>query len=174
MKQIALIITSFVILSIIISCNEDEIDKTQDGTDCVFEQIDENMDGLIDDSERLIMEECMTNSLSSKSSIKTNLIGTWRIIGHGEGWLPTISQPCANIIFSPDELTFEFQNEFTDTVRTYRWDIEQVNSGMSNYFKLTIDSEYQEGLWITNFCENYMYGDATASDGNMYLYEKIN
>lgn len=173
MKQITIIFTALVLLSILVSCNKDENDQNQIATDCVFEQIDENMDGLIDDSERLIMDECIANSLSSKSSIKANLIGEWRIIGHGEGWLPTISQPCGKITFSPEELTFEFRNEFIDTIRIFGWDIEEVNSGMFNYFKLIIDSDYQEGLWLTNFCENYIFGDATPSDGNMYLYEKM-
>ena len=40
-------------------------------------------------------------------------------------------------------------------------------------FRLKIDSDFQQGLRMTNFCENYMFGDATPSDGNMYLYEKV-
>ena len=173
MKQASLIFTAITLLSILASCNKDENDQNQSATDCVFEQIDENMDGLIDDTERSIMDECRTNSLSSISSIKTNLIGEWRIIGHGEGWIPTISKPCGNILFTADELTFEFQNGFLDTITTFEWDIEEVNSGMFKFFRLNIDSDFREGLWITNFCENYMFGDATPSDGNMYLYEKV-
>lgn len=71
MKQATLIFTAIALLSILVSCNIDESD--QNSFDCIFEQIDENMDGLIDDTERSIMEECRTNSLSSRSSIKANL-----------------------------------------------------------------------------------------------------
>ncbi|MBK9254980.1 MAG: hypothetical protein IPM42_05785 [Saprospiraceae bacterium] len=156
----------------IISCNKDKETKGNFST-CYFEQIDDNMDGLINDSERKIMNNCTENLLSSKSDIETNLIGKWKLIGHGEGWLPTISQPCGYITISSDELIFEFRNNYIDTITTNEWEIEEVNSGISKYFKLKIDSEYQEGLWITNFCEHYMFGDATPSDGNMYLYEKV-
>lgn len=173
MKQTSSIFTLISLIVILISCNKVAVDKSQKLTNCVFEQNDETMDGRIDETERSIMDECMKNKLSSKSSIEANLIGEWSLIGHGEGWIPSISQPCAHIKISPDQLTFKFQNQFIDTTTINSWEIEEVNSGMHNFFKLNINSEFKEGLWITNFCENYMYGDATPSDGNMYLYEKV-
>ena len=156
------------------SCNKKESELNANGYNCFFEQIDENMDGLIDDGERMIMNECMENSLNSISSIKNNLIGEWALIGHGEGWYPLFSKPCAYITITTNELTLEFQNGEIDTITTHTWDIEEVDSGSSNYFKLKIDQEFVEGLWITYFCENYMFGDGTPSDSNMYLYQKMN
>lgn len=173
MKQAASLIILFVFIAMLISCNKDEDHKSENLTNCIFEQNDENLDGIIDETERLIMEECLENQFSSKSSIEMNLIGEWSLIGHGEGWIHSISQPCANIKISSEELIFEFHNEFKDTITTSGWEIEEIKSSMFNYFNLKTDSENQEGLWITNFCENYMYGDATPLDGNMYLYEKI-
>ncbi len=84
-----------------------------------------------------------------------------------------MSQPCGYIIISEDKLTFEFRNEYTDTVSTHQWEIEEVNWSGGQYFRLKILPEYVEGLFINQFCENYMYGDATPSDGNMYLYTKV-
>lgn len=173
MKQSISIITLFTLFTMLLSCSYESDNRSDKLTDCVFEQHDENMDGLIDETERIIMDECMDNRLSSKSSIEFNLIGEWCLIGHGEGWVPSKSQPCAYIEISSEELTLQFQNEFTDTTITTSWEIEEINSDLFNYFKLNIESEFHNGLWITNFCEQFMFGDATPSDGTMYLYEKV-
>ncbi|MBK7221346.1 MAG: hypothetical protein IPH94_08465 [Saprospiraceae bacterium] len=159
-------------IAVLISCNKKVEEINAYGNDCVFEQIDDNMDGLIDENERIIMSECLETPLKSKNSIENNLIGDWKLIGHGEGWLPTISQPCGYLTITENELTFQFKNGHIDTVSTHSWKIEEVNNGLN--FKLNIIHEYVEGLFINQFCENYMYGDATPSDGNMYLYKKIN
>lgn len=159
---------------VLISCNKNEDEGMNENSyDCVFEQNDHDMDGLIDDSERMIMNECMENTLSSKSSIENNLIGEWELIGHGEGWIKSNSQPCGYMIISEDELTFEFRNEHIDIVSTHQWEIEEVNSSGSLSFKFNILPEPIEGLSIGQFCDKYMYGDATPRDGNMYLYAKI-
>lgn len=173
MKQITLIIIAITLLSILVSCNKDENGKNQSDYDCVFEQNDNDMDGLIDDTEKMIMDECMENSLSSKSKIENNLIGEWELVGHGEGWFPSISQPCGYIIISEDDLTFEFRNENNDIASTYQWEIEEVSSSGGIFFKLEILPEPPEGLIISRFCDNYMFSDATPRDGNMYLYKKV-
>ncbi len=162
------------LMTVLMSCNTNEDKEIIDNSlDCFFVQNDDNMDGLIDDTERMIMNECMGNSLPSKSGIESNLIGEWELTGHGEGWLPTISQPCGYIIISEDELIFEFKNEYTDTISTHLWEIEEVNWSGGQYFRLNVIPEDVEGLFINQFCENYMYGDGTPSDGNMYLYRKV-
>ena len=161
-------------MTILFSCKKNENEGISEKSyDCVFEQNDNDMDGLIDDTERMIMNECMENSLSSKSSIENNLIGEWELIGHGEGWNPDKSQPCGYIIISEDELIFEFRNEYIDITSTHQWHIEEVSSNGNLSFKFKILPESTEGLSISRFCDNYMYGDATPRDGNMYLYKKV-
>lgn len=140
---------------------------------CIFEQNDDDLDGVIDDNERKIMKECLENPLSSKSSIENNLIGEWELIGHGEGWIPTISQPCGYIRISEDELIYEFRNDRTDIVSVHQWNIQELNSNGSVSFKFNIIPKPTVGLSMSQFCDKYMYGDATPRDGNMYLYAKI-
>ena len=166
-STLPLLILSF----LLVSCNKTTDDEMNENIDCVFEQIDENMDGLIDDFERGIMNECMTNAIHSKLDIINNLIGDWKLVGYGTGWITTPSQPCALISISHDELTFEYTNEHIDTITTHLWEIEELNNGAS--FRLKVTPDEIEGLFINQFCESYMYGDATPSDGNMYLYKKI-
>lgn len=166
-------IAFILILNIILfeACKKENSLKVDNTNDCFFEQIDDNVDGFIDETERATMNECSSNLLTSKSEIERNLIGEWKLVGHAEGWLPTISQPCAYLTFSKEELIFEFKNAETDTVTTHSWEIEAINS--TGDFRLNILPEYVEGLFVTQFCTNFMYGDATPSDGNMYLYEKV-
>lgn len=172
MKYFKSPISLILLITLIISCNKED-GNNSNKWDCVFEQIDDNLDGLIDDTERMIMNTCRANALSSKSSIESNLIGEWELIGHGEGWVPFISQPCGYIKISEAELTFEFRNENTDTFSQHQWEIEELNSNGNTYFRLNILPEFVEGLSISQFCESYMFGDATPSDGNMYLYRKV-
>ena len=157
---------------VLIACSTEDDNKRGVLTDCAFEQIDENMDGIIDETERSIMKDCLDNIFSSKSIIENNIIGEWSLIGHGEGWVPSVSQPCGYIKITTEELIFKFQNAYIDTMITSGWEIEDVSTGLFDAFKLKIDSEFQEGLGMTNFCEQFIYVDATPSDGNMYLYEK--
>ena len=183
MKTLNPIITFLALCIILFSCSENEtidVDETTEPTeisemtyDCEFVQNDDKMDGFIDDTERAIMTECMENELSSIQMIKDSLRGKWELIGHGEGWIPAISQPCGYIVFCDDELEFDFSNGFIDTIRTLTWDIELVNSAGRDFFTLTL-SENVEGLFLNHFCEEYIYGDATPVDGNMYLYRKMN
>jgi len=150
-------IAFILILNIILfeACKKENSLKVDNTNDCFFEQIDDNVDGFIDETERATMNECSSNLLTSKSEIERNLIGEWKLVGHAEGWLPI----------------FEFKNAETDTVTTHSWEIEAINS--TGDFRLNILPEYVEGLFVTQFCTNFMYGDATPSDGNMYLYEKV-
>ena len=180
------LITSIVLISIIsvfVSCHNDVVVDIEPETeivteiesngDCVFEQIDENNDGLIDDTERSVMNDCTENNFTSISEIKNNIIGEWELVGYGHGWVPYPSQPCAHITVKEEELIFEFTNQSKDTITTYEWEIEEVFWSGGQYFRLNTLPEYVDGLYITYFCEKYMYGDGTPSDGNMYLYEKV-
>lgn len=127
------------------------------------------MDGLLDDTERSIMDECRSNTYNSASEIKSNLIGTWNLIGHAEGWIPIYSQPCSSITFNEDELTFNYTNQFVDTTIVSTW---TAIDGISGSPSLVVDkSLYDVSLNI--FCEQYMFGNTLIIDGNAYLYEKV-
>ena len=140
--------------------------------DCEFVQNDDDMDGLIDDNESAIMQDCYDNRFTSKSEIEANLIGEWELIGHGQGWVPTISQPCGFITITEDNLYFEFENSTIDTATVHTW---EVNSAPSGIFTLELDPiSNLDALFLYVFCDEYMYGDATPVDGNMYLFQKVN
>ena len=159
------------------SCHDDIIDDSMIDNfgeyACQFEQNDGDEDGLIDEEERGLMEECTSQSLKSISSIEDNLIGEWELIGHGEGWVPTVSQPCGYLIFTKDVLRYTFRSAYTDTVMSVSWEIEEINSPNFN-FSLKTKPQTSEGISVLNiFCEDYMFGNATPVDGNMYLYKKV-
>ena len=92
MKSTKALFSLFIIFSILTACSKKDTTPSA-AFDCEFVQNDRDMDGLIDESERNLMEECRTNQLSSKAEIENNLIGEWELIGHGEGWVSTISKP---------------------------------------------------------------------------------
>lgn len=173
MKYTIFSITLFSFLFLFSSCSDDTGSSSNTGMDCVFEQIDENKDGLIDETERSLMEECRENKYSSKSEIVDNLIGEWQLIGHGEGWIPTVSQPCGYVTFTEEEYTLEYDDGSTDIEITSTWDIDVIESPAGTFFRFDLDGEFTYPLSAAIFCPKYFYGDATPVDGNMYLWEKV-
>ena len=172
----SLFLALFSLVFILFSCKKDEKTDISDpfppsvSTDCSFVQNDEDMDGLIDEAERAIMEDCFTNRFTSKSEIEANLIGEWQLVGHGEGWIPTVSQPCGYIIISEDELIFDFETGYYDSTTVHTW---ELVAQQNNFFGLEVTPIIGAQFYMNIFCENYMYSDATPSDGNMYLYQKV-
>lgn len=167
----------YFILSLIVllfSCNDDDIPEEKSDCQCSFVQKDENMDGLIDEQEKAIMLDCMTHAIKERTEIEDNLIGEWILIGHGEGWIPSISQPCGYLDIREDKLTYRFENANIDTTVILNWELVQVTQSNDTFFQLKTSPGFIEGLSIHEFCPNYMLEDATPLDGNMYLYEKIN
>lgn len=145
----------------------------QNQSDCTFVQIDEDMDGLIDDVEIALMKECIENAFLTKADIETNLIGKWELIGHGEGWFPIYSQPCASMVIEENSLNLKFVNSFIDTTFIVEWGLEEVDWVGQNYWTLVTTPNINPWLYINTFSNNFIYGDATPADGNMYIYEKM-
>jgi len=155
------------------SCNKSDQDLATKNNihDCEFIQNDENMDGLIDETERTIMDDCFQSKFTSKNEIESNLIGEWELIGHGEGWTSSPSKPCSFITVSEDQLIFEYKDANLDTATSHDWQITENSNGI---FTIKVTPEYPVGINISIYCDKNMYGDATPRDGNMYLYQKIN
>jgi len=152
------------------ACKKGEQSDTPKSNNCVFVQNDALMQGLIDNDERQIMDECLANRLTSKSEIEANLIGEWELVGHGEGWVPTVSQPCGYVTISADELIFDFDSGHYDSVTLHTWElVEQQNQ----FFALEASPVIGARFYMNIFCDEYMYSDATPVDGNMYLYQKV-
>lgn len=171
MRHSLFFISAILFLTLFMSCSHDQ--EQEGKNDCVFEQNDDDMDGRIDETESSIMKACTEEAFTSIDEIKSNLIGEWELIGHGEGWIPTISQPCGYITFTEEAFEFDFNDGHTDTLILQSWDIEQVDWIGGTYFRLKTEPNYFHSLFATQFCSQYFYGDATPRDGNMYLYEKV-
>jgi len=50
---------------------------------------------------------------------------------------------------------------------------EELDWGDQPNFNLKVIPDDLIGLYVNEFCENYMYRDETASDGPMYLYTRV-
>ena len=168
-SRCSLLIISVLILNLFTSCCDDDSQGDSGMMDCVFEQNDDDKDGLIDEKEQAIMEDCRNNRILDRDKVKSNLIGEWNIVGHGEGWIPTISQPCGRVTFTESEFTFDFHSGNEKTTYVRKWDMIETESG-GLFFEIIGDSVYP--LRVNVFCDDYMYFDHTPSDGNMYIYEK--
>ena len=152
------------------SCNDDTRQKELSNlTNCPFE-VNENNDGIIDDNEKAIMDDCFENAITNQAELEMNVIGEWDLIGHGEGWFTSVSMPCSKITITESALTLEIKNERVDTTTTHTW---EAKFGLSSYY-LEVTPSMIEGIDLQNICEEYMYGNATPADGNMYLYQKVN
>ncbi len=145
--------------------------------DCIFVQDDNTTDGLIDETERALMDDCRENKLTNSIDIRNNLIGEWALVGHGEGWIISVTQPCIYLTISENELIFDFENKYLDTITAHTWEIETIdtnNPSNPTFHRLSTTPNLSAGVGLNIFCDRYMYGDATPLDGNMYLFEKVN
>ncbi|PHN01626.1 hypothetical protein CRP01_36005 [Flavilitoribacter nigricans DSM 23189 = NBRC 102662] len=158
---------------LLMSCRKETVSGPEKIYECVFTQNDASMEGLIDETERSLMEACLENRLTTKTEVENNLIGEWELVGHGEGWIPSYSQPCAYLNIEAGSLSFQFTNAFRDTLATYAWEVMEVNSGGSNYYWLKTTPDETGYLGFTTFCSDNIFLDATPSDGNMYLYRRM-
>jgi len=174
MKNLVVLPISIMLLVFICSCKEEQVPIEND---CTFVQNDDDMDGQIDDGEIQVMTNCRENAFSSVAAIESNLIGEWELIGFGHGWVNTISQPCAHILITENELVFDFQDASTNSVEIFQWEVVEVEFPSNPpiiQFRLQTVPEIPRGLFLTHFCEDFMFGDSTPSDGNMHLYRKVN
>jgi hypothetical protein len=157
-------------LLLFISCKKDEV--TTPRNNCEFIQNDADLDGRIDDVESRLLDNCEASKLTSKNDIEANLIGEWELVGHGEGWVATFSQPCSYITITDDELIFDYHDNFLDTITTHQWSVKELPN--QNFtIELTPD-QVSSAISLTVFCNEYMFSNATPLDGNMYLYQKVN
>ncbi len=163
--KLTFLFLSLLSFSLFISCNNDDLKST----DCIFVQNDDKKDGLTDETEQSIMDKCRIDQLTDISEIKSNLLGEWNIIGHGEGWSASASQPCGKVIFTETKFTFDFHSKNEDKLYSGDWDITKNENGTS-LLELTGDDAYP--LRISIFCDEYMFFDHTSRDGDMYIYEK--
>jgi len=173
MKDIVFTLIVIASIFLINSCqNNKQIpeEETELNQNCPFIDNSENKDGLIDEFERAVMDECMQNIILDKVVLKENLIGEWALIGHGEGWIISKSQPCSRISITSTELILEYENLYTDTITTHLWELIEFPDRLD----LIISPDPINGIFISHFCTDYMFGDATPFDGNMYLYKKLN
>ena len=143
---------------------------------CPFVYDANTEDGFIDDDERGLMEECFATKLIDANEIKNNLIGEWQLIGYGNGWIGSVSQPCCSITFTETEMIFDYEDRFFDTLTIHSWEIETIIINTSQSLKHRLQASPNLDVWLGlgTFCEQYIYNDATPSDGNMYLFEKVN
>lgn len=152
----------------LIGCKKTEI-LSSESTNCPFVQDDDTEDGLIDEDERQIMEDCLAARITDLQLLEENLIGSWDLVGHGEGWFPNISEPCSSLEITEDELILTFQNTWIDTTSVHSW---SFVDGFGGNLKLELTPVGAVGLSFDVLCENYMYFDHTPLDGNMYLYKR--
>lgn len=175
MKKInlPLSIVSIVALFLFTHCSTKDMNVETVLQDCTFIQDDSTNDGFISDLERSIMIDCHNEQQLDKAIVSENLVGTWELIGHGEGCIATTSQPCSSLFITEDEIEIRFKNASIDTVSRHFWHIVKIQSPSFEYLQLNLNPIPPVWLGLNTFCDQYMYGDATPSDGNMYLFEKI-
>lgn len=131
-------------------------------------------DGLIDEGETRLMEECRANPFSSKSEVEAHFIGEWELIGHGNSVFGDEPEPDINLTISDEHIIIEYSDEYEEKVDTASWEIKEMNSPAGQSFWLETTPTIST-LPIQYFCEDYMYGQTfsiNATIGRMYLYKK--
>ncbi len=139
--------------------------------DCTFVQVDEDMDGIFDEQEQALWQDCIDSKLVVVEDIKENLIGEWELVGHMEGWIPKYSQPCSRVVISENEVFLDFHSNFVDTTITFPLKLNDGSTSGSFLFEGPQDLGWI--LPITSVSENLMVGPEGWIDANIYIYEKV-
>jgi len=137
--------------------------------ECEYVEVTNPVGGFIDSIEMEIMLNCYEDRILDVNLVKENLIGTWKLVGYGAGWFPSVQHPCSILEISTDEVIHNFRNNTIDTTMTHSWDIIDNNSGL---LRFEAEPDLLHSIGINIFCDKYMYGNFTPSDGDMHLYEK--
>ena len=132
-------------------------------------------DGLIDNKEERLMEECSEQPFSSKSALEENLIGEWKLVGYGNSVFEDEPQPDINLTISDTEIIFKFSDEDEELEDVISWEVDEINSPSGQFFRLNTTPARSE-LTLYQFCEKYMYGETSSINSTvarMYLYKKV-
>ena len=170
MKNIYLLLLVISLCYSTISCGKNDRQETNiSSSECDFVEDTNSTDGLLDESEIEIIKNCRNSEITDDNQITENLIGEWKLVGFGDGWFSYTSQPCGFIKIGPEELTFEFHNEYLDTISVHQWEIE------NNWLKVEPPEKH---LSINLFCDQYMKGNFSdfgvySIDVDQYIYEKV-
>jgi len=170
-----LLITPILILLCLTSCKDDDSSNGEFSlsTNCPFVENDGN-DGLIDENESEILANCSANKLTVKEEIEANLIGSWILIGHGEGWDTSNSEPCSSLYFTADSLTLDFEDSHTDIISISSWSLDVLETQNGDFFRLNAPNieERADAVNLQGFCEEFIFV-AYGPDSNSYIYQKV-
>jgi hypothetical protein len=164
------LIVSIICLVSTYSCKKSDIPQPFLQSNCPFVENPDAMQGAVSQEEENIRTDCSNNLLSSKSEITQNLIGEWKLVGYGAGWIPSTSMPCSEFSFSPSNLVVHYHDSWIDTTINYTWTVEEDQN--SGHFFLDTEPSLITGFQINNFCKDFMYFDYMPLDGNMHIYQK--
>ena len=140
----------------------------------ILASCERNSDEISDDTVQSLISECDQKLFTTKLEIENNLIGDWELVGYEDGWSTTRPNPQILIMITGEKLTIDFESSTLNSITEHEWEISEVEqTNGQKYFKLDFDPKHAANIGIGSFCEIYMYGDAIARDGNMYLFEKI-
>ena len=158
------------ILLLTIGCSDEPIPFSE----CDVDPEKETNDGEIDDTERSIMDDCLKNAFTDKEEIEKHLVGEWILVGHGEGWVFSVPQPCSQLNFTASTVEVQYNDGFIDTSLVTTWEVKSNVKAEPFNHNVQIAGNSVVFFYFDIICDNYMYYDATPVDGNMYLFEKVN
>ncbi|MEZ4951351.1 MAG: hypothetical protein R2879_15090 [Saprospiraceae bacterium] len=167
MKYLTVALICFALL---FACKKSDTPQPFLATNCPFVENPDAMQGAVSTEESEIRTECSNNLLTSKSEITQNLIGEWKLVGYGAGWVPSTSMPCSEFTFTASNLVVNFHNSWVDTTINYTWSVEEDQN--TGHFYLDTEPSLITGFQINNFCKEFMYFDYKPLDGDLQIYQK--
>lgn len=165
---------AFICLSLLMfsSCSNDDDGNNGDANSlkpCSFVQNDEDMDGVLDDNERSLWNQCIEEKIEGRAEIRAALIGEWELIGHAEGWIPTLSQPCGKLSITNEEVSLEFHSFHTDTTVTFPFELNEDE----DWFLIDAPELIEWLLPFSSVSDQLLVGPENVDDATIFIYEKV-
>ena len=165
MKKITFSII-LLLFTAIMACSDDNVEGTTASENLECNQIESK-----EEAQNLRLD-LIGNRLTDVDMIKDKLIGTWGLIGVESFLRIEPDEECVQLSISRDEIVR--LDISTGNIIVTDWELEttEINGSQIAYLK-TNENLQDNGLGMTAFSENLMYGDGRVDDAPIFYYEKI-
>lgn len=120
-----------------------------------------------------LMSQVNDQRLLDSSTIVSNLIGEWGLIGVVPGWIGfEPAQECIRLTISSWHITLDDLK--TDNDNASAWQLKSIEvNGYVGFYLETNEDTWNNRMGMEIFSDNFMFGSGRVDDANIYIYEKL-
>lgn len=139
---------------------------------CLKENDIQNDFNQISKREQQLLDDCSAHQLVDSLEIAQNIPGNWQLVGYGCGFCVPSGGIFISLSLERDSTGFATyqDNTFAETIN-FTWNLDrEIIEGDTLYNLATQPARAY--LYMSSFCEEYMFRNEFVNDGVMFLFKK--